>query len=159
MKWIIFFSSSWISRQTQEKESVSACWQVYDLLEWPTHHFGPWSIIVQHSRRGKKRNKGKKARREGAQSFPFDLFVVPETTLLASADSSSPILQFGRDDSRVRTTFSSTANSPWMTSICSAGFVTVFYLTPLLYHGNIVYRSSFRRTKMNHSLDCECDFS
>lgn len=35
-----------------------------------------------------------------------------------------------------------------MTSICSTGFVTVFYLTALLYHGNIVYRFD-----MNHSID------
>lgn len=63
--------------------SGCACWQVYDLLEWPTYHFGPWSIIVQHSRQGKKKQGEESC--EGAQNFPFDLFVVPETALLASA--------------------------------------------------------------------------
>lgn len=65
------------------------------------------NIVVKE----RKRKQGEESC-EGAQNFPFDLFVVPETALLASATVLPQILQFGRDDSRVCTTCSSTiANS------------------------------------------------
>lgn len=94
-----------------------------------------------------KRNKGRKAVRESSE-LPFWFIRCTGNSSLGFRHSSSPILRFGRDDSRVCTTCSSTVNSLRMTSICSTGFVTVFYLTALLYHGNIVYRFD-----MNHSID------
>lgn len=47
------------------------------------------------------KEKKKQGERKLQGSFPFDLFVVPETALLASATVLPQILRFGRDDSRV----------------------------------------------------------
>lgn len=47
------------------------------------------------------KEKKKQGERKLRGSFPFDLFVVPETALLASATVLPQILRFGRDDSRV----------------------------------------------------------